>query len=170
MKHEEPCLFNEFPLHTSSVKSFALSGFTLPVDLSCSGSATTDRKEAQVVSYVHMLDGRLRLRLSTIKKNPVRAEAVKTALHKMSGVKSVKINLTTGSILVHFDEWQIDRRDILDLFNVPLEMRTSPTHSCTAVIRKHEIRRAVVEAVIGGIVAAVCQRMVGLAFSPRVLL
>lgn len=53
--------------------------------------------------YVHHIPGRLRVRSAAVKKNQVKAGAVKALLADAPGVRSSEVNTLTGSIVVHYD-------------------------------------------------------------------
>ncbi|MBV8550237.1 MAG: heavy-metal-associated domain-containing protein [Acidobacteriaceae bacterium] len=53
--------------------------------------------------YIHNIQGRLRLRTSSLKANAAVARELQIGLGKISGVRSVQINLLTGSVLILHD-------------------------------------------------------------------
>lgn len=57
----------------------------------------------QGTSYVHMLEGRLRIKVSEIKGFPERAVELEEAVSRSKGVSHVKANVLTGNVLVLFD-------------------------------------------------------------------
>ena len=57
----------------------------------------------QGTSYVHMLEGRLRIKVSEIKGSPEKAGEVEAALVRMRGVSHVQANALTGNVLVLFE-------------------------------------------------------------------
>lgn len=54
-------------------------------------------------SYVHMLEGRLRIKASEIKGSPEKAVEVESAVSQLKGVSHIKTNELTGNVLVLFD-------------------------------------------------------------------
>jgi heavy metal translocating P-type ATPase len=58
------------------------------------------------VSIVHALPGRLRLQLSGVERNLDHAEASDRKLSELEGVDEVTRNLTTGQIILHYDQCQ----------------------------------------------------------------
>jgi hypothetical protein len=77
-----------------------------------------------VETYVHHLPGRLRVR-SDRAKNPVVARSLDETLGAMPGVSSVRVNVTTGSVLVHYNVAQINATALLQT----LRMRNLPPAS-----------------------------------------
>lgn len=60
-----------------------------------------------MMKYFHHVPGRLRTRLSRLKRNPAYAGKLQSALEGLQGVRDVRINLVTGSLLVIYDPQQI---------------------------------------------------------------
>jgi len=52
----------------------------------------------------HHVKGRIRVRMPKAKRDRATLESVKNAITPMHGVKSVDVNHTTGSVIVHYDE------------------------------------------------------------------
>jgi hypothetical protein len=57
----------------------------------------------QGTSYVHMLEGRLRIKVSEIKGSPEKAGEIEVELAGMRGVSHVQANTLTGNVLVLFE-------------------------------------------------------------------
>jgi hypothetical protein len=55
-----------------------------------------------IAPYLHILDGRLRIKLLQVKGAPQRALAVEQLLRGLDGVTDVTANPTTGNVLVLF--------------------------------------------------------------------
>ena len=62
--------------------------------------------------YLHVLDGRLRIKLPQVKGAPQRALAVEQLLRGLDGVTDVTANPITGNVLVLFTSAVIGQRDI----------------------------------------------------------
>jgi copper chaperone CopZ len=62
--------------------------------------------------YLHVLDGRLRIKLPQVKGSPQRALAVEQLLLGLDGVTDVTANPTTGNVLVLFTSAVIGQHDI----------------------------------------------------------
>ncbi|QBQ55901.1 HMA2 domain-containing protein [Nitrosococcus wardiae] len=56
-----------------------------------------------MVQYVHYVPGRLRVKLASLKRNPIQAAAIEGLLKKIEGVDKAEINLVTGSLIVTYD-------------------------------------------------------------------
>ena len=52
--------------------------------------------------YQHVLHGRLRIKVSEVKRQPQQAAEVEQALRQLDGVREVQANPMTGSVLVLF--------------------------------------------------------------------
>ena len=63
----------------------------------------TGRVPMQGTSYVHMLEGRLRIKVSDMKGSPERAVEIEDILSQLKGISHVKANTLTGNVLVLFD-------------------------------------------------------------------
>jgi hypothetical protein len=66
-----------------------------------------------VSSYLHVLDGRLRVKVLSIRRSPVRADQLTRQLLALDGVDEVVANPTTGSVLIHFDSDRMGSRDLI---------------------------------------------------------
>lgn len=64
--------------------------------------------EFEDITIVHVLPGRVRLKLAELKNNPVMAREVKQRLSRNAGISRVAVNPITGSILMHYDPKVID--------------------------------------------------------------
>ena len=56
-----------------------------------------------MVTYVHIVEGRMRIRLLEIKGDSVRSACVVKCLQQLQGVMRIRANPTTGSVLILFD-------------------------------------------------------------------
>lgn len=61
-----------------------------------------------MTSYVHHLPGRLRVKLRSLKRNADYAAVLQTSLSALPGVRDVRINTLTGSLLVGYDPARTD--------------------------------------------------------------
>jgi hypothetical protein len=57
----------------------------------------------QGTNYVHMLEGRLRIKVSEVKGSPDKADEIEATVSQLEGVSHVKANTITGNVLVLFD-------------------------------------------------------------------
>ncbi|HXX80033.1 MAG TPA: cation transporter [Thermodesulfovibrionales bacterium] len=65
--------------------------------------------------YIHNVHGRVRIFSEVIAKNPQAADEVRKGLSTFAGVCTVHINLTTGSILIHYNPKAVTVADIVDM-------------------------------------------------------
>jgi hypothetical protein len=65
------------------------------------------------LDYVHILDGRLRVKVPEVKRSRSKAILVERVLRRMRGVTHVKANPLTGNVLVLFRPQQLDVTGIL---------------------------------------------------------
>ena len=63
--------------------------------------------------YLHVLDGRVRIKIPAIKGAPQRALAIEQRLLALDGITTVTANPTTGNVLVLFKAKIIDHNDII---------------------------------------------------------
>ena len=68
-------------------------------------------------TYCHVLNGRIRLKLSNIKRAPTRARQIEQALQQLRGVRQVQANPQTGNVLVLFNAEQINAEKVLAVLN-----------------------------------------------------
>lgn len=65
-------------------------------------------------SYLHALDGRLRIKSPVVKGAPEKAREVEQQLGNCLGITQVTANAVTGSILVHYNPSGITQKELLD--------------------------------------------------------
>ena len=53
--------------------------------------------------YIHNVPGRVRIKSDGLKRNPDSFDEIRKALSTIVGIGTVDFNLTTGSILVHYN-------------------------------------------------------------------
>lgn len=63
--------------------------------------------------YLHVLDGRVRIKIPAIKGAPQRALALEQRLLALDGINSVTANPTTGNVLILFEAPIISHNDII---------------------------------------------------------
>jgi hypothetical protein len=76
----------------------------------------SSRKEPSTVSgttYLHVLDGRLRIKVSDVKRSARRAGELTRELMAFDGIREVIANPTTGNVLIHFDPDHLDSKSIV---------------------------------------------------------
>ncbi len=72
---------------------------------------------AMTEGYVHVLNGRLRIRMTQVKRSAAKAAAVETMLRDVPGVTEAQVNPLTGSVLVFFDARVLTPQAILGTLN-----------------------------------------------------
>ena len=65
--------------------------------------------------YIHNVPGRIRIISEAIAKNQLAADEVRKGLSTLEGDCTVQINLTTGSILIHYNPKAVTVADIADM-------------------------------------------------------
>ncbi len=67
----------------------------------------------KVSSYLHMMEGRLRVKVPEMKRSVPKALHVEEVIKGLPGITTVSANPTTGNVLVLFDSEQLTHTDIL---------------------------------------------------------
>jgi Heavy metal associated domain 2 len=63
-------------------------------------------------SYVHALNGRLRIKIPELKGNPLRAQEIENQCNLMTGMQQVSANPVTGSLLFIYDPHLLKQEEI----------------------------------------------------------
>jgi copper chaperone CopZ len=79
-------------------------------------------------SYIHVLDGRLRVKVPEVKGHPYNASRVEDNLREMDGITDVQANPTTGNVLILFDADVISYEQIIESLIDLGFLRSDPTH------------------------------------------
>src|SRR2546429_3114789 len=66
-------------------------------------------------AFLHMLDGRLRVKVADVKGSPRVAALVEAQLAELQGVDDVSANPLTGSVLVLYDPAQVGVEEIMEV-------------------------------------------------------
>lgn len=66
--------------------------------------------------YLHIVDGRIRVKIPTVKGSAVQAAHLEGRLGALPGIESVQANPVTGNVLVHYESSQITQHEILSSF------------------------------------------------------
>jgi cation transport ATPase len=64
-------------------------------------------------SYVHALEGRLRIKIPRVKGAAGKAQEVERHLRQSAGIEDVSANPTTGNVLILYNSRLIDQEDII---------------------------------------------------------
>lgn len=108
----------------------------------------------KVPSYLHVMDGRLRVKVPEMKRSVQKAAHVEEIIGLLDGVIRVTANPTTGNVLVLFHADRVTHAEILaalrkaDYLRVPAPAPSFhlPTHLVDTV--SHALARSVTEAVM----------------------
>jgi hypothetical protein len=82
-----------------------------------------------VSSYLHVLDGRLRIKVPEIKNAPIEALKLERTLARMAGITTVKANPKTGNVLFLFEPATFSPDDIFTLLQERGYCQRSPEPS-----------------------------------------
>jgi len=63
-------------------------------------------------SYVHALNGRLRIKIPELKGNPLRAQEIENQCNLMTGMQQVSANPVTGSLLFIYNPHLLKQKEI----------------------------------------------------------
>jgi len=63
--------------------------------------------------YLHVLDGRVRVKVPASKGAPQRALAIEQGLLALDGINTVMANPTTGNVLILFESTMLSHNDII---------------------------------------------------------
>jgi len=66
-----------------------------------------------ISSYVHVLEGRLRIKIPEVKGAPLKAREVERHLVMTPGVEEASANPTTGNVLIHFNPRLIKQEQVV---------------------------------------------------------
>lgn len=90
----------------------------------------------QGTSYIHMLEGRLRIKVSEIKGSADKAIELEATIRELEGVTHVKANSVTGNVLVLFDSDETNHYHIIgtlkDLGCLRTNSHPTPAHTATS--------------------------------------
>jgi copper chaperone CopZ len=65
------------------------------------------------VPYLHVLDGRIRIKIPEVKRSPLKADEIEQTLRNIDGITDVKANPMTGNVLILFDSNTISSQQIM---------------------------------------------------------
>jgi copper chaperone CopZ len=82
--------------------------------------------------YLHMLEGRLRIKVPEIKRSVAKATEVEETLGRLNGVTHVRANPITGNVLVLFESETVTHGRIVDVLRslncLKAQDQTTGTH------------------------------------------
>lgn len=105
----------------------------------------------------HMLPGRVRFHISSLKNNESAIEIVEKQIPKIDGIQSVQVNQITGSVLIHFDRDKLEPEllcaALIRLLDLEKELEKMPKAMLSKELREmgNSLNRAVFER-SGGII------------------
>ena len=70
-----------------------------------------------MIRIVHLLPGRLRLRIEAVRRQPGLATKLRTQLMGVAGINRVKVDTRTGSLLLLYDRTALRSPVFLDAFS-----------------------------------------------------
>jgi hypothetical protein len=65
-------------------------------------------------SYLHTLNGRLRIKVAEVKNSPDTAREIESQLRLLNGIEDAQANPVTGNVLVFYDASQTASDEIVD--------------------------------------------------------
>ena len=78
--------------------------------------------------YLHMLDGRLRIKIHETKRSLSQAQEVEQLLRSLPGITRVAANPTTGNVLVLFDSDRLTHDEIVLVLKKAGYLREQVSH------------------------------------------
>ena len=87
-----------------------------------------------MISFVHLLPGRLRLKVDALKRQPKLATRLHAHLSAVSGIDRVDVNPRTGSVLLHYNPSALASPAFLDAFSEALG-QLFPAHCAPGRLR-----------------------------------
>jgi hypothetical protein len=108
-------------------------------------------------SYLHVLDGRLRVKVPEIKRSVPKALHVEQVIKSLKGIIRVTANPTTGNILVFFDSALLTHTEILFALKEADYLREDASQASTSSFQltarmvdtvSHAVARSVAEALM----------------------
>ena len=107
-------------------------------------------------SYLHVMDGRLRVKIHETKRSMSQAQEVEQVLRSLAGVTRVAANPTTGNVLVLFDSEVLTHDEILSVLKKAGYLREQLSHATPSLqftarmvdTVSHAVARSVAEALM----------------------
>ena len=123
---------------------------------------------SSVSSYIHALEGRLRVKSASVKGSRPKAQEVEAHFRGYEGITEVVANPVTGSILFHYDSRRVDQSEILEQLHIlgclskDDTTQKPPTFQPVQVILKmpEEFGQKLVKTVVTSTVEAALQHLV----------
>lgn len=86
-----------------------------------------------VSSYIHALEGRLRIKIPEVKGAPLKALEVESHLQLLTGMEEVSANTITGNVLILYNPRLVNQEEIISALQELgyLEEASSSAHGAT---------------------------------------
>lgn len=79
--------------------------------------------------YLHVLEGRIRIKIPEVKRSRVHARRVEILLKNLDGIDHVEANHVTGNVLILFDSEVLSTFGIFDYLKRHRYLREESTHA-----------------------------------------
>jgi cation transport ATPase len=107
-------------------------------------------------SYVHALEGRLRIKIPRVKGAARRAQEVERHLRQSAGIEDVSANPTTGNVLILYNSHLIDQEDIISSLK-EVGFLSHPSHRGSGGNNPPSAQHGVVEKVTSTVAASLME-------------
>lgn len=111
-------------------------------------------------SYLHVMDGRLRVKVPEVKRSVARARHAEQVIQALAGVRCVTANPTTGNVLVLFDSAQVTHTDILSALKEAEYLRDQVVTSSSSIQFTARMVDTVSQAVARSVAEALMERAI----------
>jgi copper chaperone CopZ len=110
-------------------------------------------------SYLHVLDGRIRIKIPKVRHDPCVASAMVQVLEKMAGVTYVRANTKTGNVLVQFDSQIIHYDQIIQSLKDMVYL-THPSTLPSSPFPLQEVGKKLIHLVVKSAVEKAVERVI----------
>ena len=115
-------------------------------------------------SYVHALNGRLRIKLPGLKGNTMRAQEIENQFNLMTGMQQVSANPVTGSLLFTYDPHLLRQEEIfavLKELGYSLDSSGRPASFVSSPSSNHGVVEKITTTLASGLMEIALTRLVG---------
>jgi hypothetical protein len=120
-------------------------------------------------SYFHSLHGRMRIKIVKVKGAPDKAGELKNRLLRLNGIKYLKVNPTTGNVLILYDHNRIGEADIINTLQAFGYLDESRGRQIPMMRSRAEIRSAPADEIPKRLVQNLVCTMIEIAFQKLVI-
>jgi Heavy metal associated domain 2 len=110
-------------------------------------------------SYIHVLDGRVRVKVPEVKHDPCMASAVVQVLERVAGVIYVRANTNTGNVLVLFNP-QVTSHEQITRILQDMDCLTPPSTPSSSPSPFHEVGEKLLHLVVKSAVEKAVERVI----------